>query len=245
MTQRLSKIIAIERGVSQKTTKALTQLHRVNEQATLFEGFTRTYNPKDTDGEKFPDEVKRVQVRVSDQLRELRDLMTDVMDVEACRDWGNTVAKADVEVEGVTLLKDVPVTYLLGLERKIASIRTFVAGLPVLDDAYDWQRNESTSVYSTGATTSIKTKKVQRPLVLIPPTKEHQGKAEIITDDVVIGQWTSTRTSGAMPKDEQQRLLQRLEVLERAVKSAREEGNSKEITDVPKIGQKIFDYLFA
>jgi hypothetical protein len=63
------------------------------------------------------------------------------LDLAATQDFANTEAKASVVVDGQTILTDVPVPYLLFLEKQLQDVKTFVLSLPVLSIDKDWQRN--------------------------------------------------------------------------------------------------------
>lgn len=87
-----------------------------------------------------------------------------------------------------------------------------------------------------------KTKKVQKALTLVAPTKEHPGQAQVITDDVVVGHWRQVKMSGAMPLPAKQSLVEKVERLQKAVKFAREQAN---MGDAPEqhVGSAVFEWL--
>ena len=58
------------------------------------------------------------------------------------------------------------------------------------------------------------------------------------------GTWTLTKCSGAVPASRVSVLLDRIDTLAVAVKQAREEANSVDVTDV-HIGKTVLDHLFA
>ncbi|WP_443732109.1 DUF7873 family protein [Streptantibioticus silvisoli] len=60
------------------------------------------------------------------------------------KERANRAARADVTVEGRTILADVPVTWLLFLEKRLTDLRTFVKKPPVLDAAGSWSPDPST-----------------------------------------------------------------------------------------------------
>lgn len=243
---KLNQIIAIEKGVKGRQQKILTRLHRLSGQPALFSGLTKIYTPKDEEnGERFPDERQRVQTRVEEVLAEAGDILTELFDVEATKDFGNCVAKADVVLDdGTTLVEDVPTTYLLFLEKQLNDIHTFVSELPELDEAYHWERDPETGLRRTSPLETVKTRKVQRPLVLYPATDKHPAQTQLITEDEVIGTWETTRLSGAVSASRKKELLGRVVRLQKAVKTAREEANNTEI-ERKEVGRSIINYLFG
>ena len=104
----------------------------------LLAGIARTYRPKDEEGETFPPESTRVQIKANDIIRQTTEALTKLFDATAAKDWTNCQAKADVVVDGQTLLEQVPATYLLFLEKQLVDLHTFVKKLPVLDASETW-----------------------------------------------------------------------------------------------------------
>src|SRR5690606_717028 len=159
------------------------------------------------------------------------------------KDWANTQARADVVVDGEVLLEQVPATYLLFLEKQLAELAVFVKRIPILDPAEEWHRDEAAGLFKTPPTTAIRTKKVQRPIVLYQATKEHPAQTQLISEDVVVGTWLTIKHSGALPAARKQTLLERIERLIDAVKFARERANG---VPAPRreVGERLFEYLF-
>jgi len=240
---KLNQIIAVEKGVKSKSVQELAQANQTLQKLPALSGISRTYQPKDEDGEQFPPESTRVQVKAEEVLRQVAAALTRLFDVTATKDWTNCIAKADVVVEGRTLLRDVPVTYLLFLEKQLKELQAFVRQLPVLDAAESWTYDASTDVWRTEPVRTVKTKKVPRNHVKAEATEHHPAQVEVYYEDVPVGYWTTVKFSGALPAKRVNELLDRLEKLQDAVKFAREEANGTEVAD-QRVGQVIFDYLF-
>lgn len=240
----LNQIIAVCNGKKTQTEKSLTTVYHKLQKAELLTGIARTYQPKDEDGDKLPSESKKVQVRVSEALKEAEVALTDLFDVFATQEVANSQAKADVVVEGETILNDVPVTFLLFLEKKLVDVHTLVEKLPTLDPGEDWKLDPNQDCYSTNPKQSVKTKKIPRNHIKYEATKEHPAQVELFHEDVITGTWTTTNYSGAIPEQRKKELLQRVKLFQEAVKFAREKANSREV-DQEKVGSRIFGYLFA
>lgn len=103
-----------------------------------------------------------MQVEAEDVLREMSASLTRLSDVTATKDWANCTARADVTVDGRTVVADVPVSYLLFLEKQLTDLHTFVKKLPVLDAAESWSLDPSTDSWKTDPVRTIRTKKVPR-----------------------------------------------------------------------------------
>lgn len=242
---KLNQIIAIEKGIKSSAYGALTELNKAAQKPDLFNGFSKTYRKKDEDGEELPPEGKRVQYTSGEVLRAAERALTDLVDVTARKDWTNCVAKADVVVDGKTLIASAPVSFLLFMEKQLTDLRTLVGNLPVLDVAEDWKSDPNSGLYRTEPTETHRTKKMQKPIVLYAATTEHPAQTQLITEDVIAGWWVLTRQSGAMPKPEKQKLQDRIDKLIQAIKQAREAANMFDETDAPAIGAPVFGYLLG
>jgi len=241
---KLNQLIAVEKGVKAKSHQDLTAAHHGLQKPALLAGISRTYQPKDEEGEQLPPESTRVQVKSEDVLRDTAATLTRLFDVTATKDWSNCAARADVTVEGRTLLRDVPVAYLLFLEKQLADLGAFVRKLPVLDAAESWSVDPSTDSWKTEQVRTVRTKKVPRNHVKAEATDKHPAQVEVYYEDIPVGYWTTVKFSGALPARRVNELLDRVEKLQQAVKFAREEANGIEVTD-QKVGDVVFGYLFG
>lgn len=242
---KLNQIIAIEKGIKSRVYGEVTDLHKAVQKQDLFSGFVKNYEPKEDGDEGLPSERKRVQYEVNDVLRSVERLNTELFDVTARKDWTNCDAKADVVVDGKTIIEQAPVSYLLFLEKHLTDMRTFVGCLPVLDDGEAWTKDPNSGLFKTDTVSQHRTKKVQKPIVLYPATEQHPAQTQLITEDVIAGFWRQVKHSGAMPKPEKEMLATRVEKLLQAVKHAREEANTRDETMAPSVGSAVFSYLMA
>ncbi len=240
---KLNQIIAVEKGVKSRSLQELTEAHHAVQKPALLSGIARTYQAKDEEGEQLPPESTKVQVRTEETLREVAATLTRLFDVTATKDATNCIAKADVVVDDETLLADVPVSYLLFLEKQLTDLHTFVKKLPVLDAAESWSFSDSTDCWSTEPVRTLRTKKVPRNHVKADATEKHPAQVEVYYEDITIGYWTTVKFSGALPAKRVSELLERVEKLQNAVRFAREEANGTQAVD-RKVGDKVFGYLF-
>lgn len=241
---KLNQIVAVENGEKTRVLNEETALHREVQKLPLLSGISRTYAKKDDDGDDLPAESTRVQVNAEDVLEKLGKTLTNLFDITLTKEVANTKASADVVVDGKTILKNVPVTYLLFLEKKLVNLRTFVSKLPVLDPAQSWSKDPNTGVWATAPTQTTKTKKVLRNHVKAEATDKHPAQVELFHEDVIVGTWTKVEYSGAVPQTRVAELTERVDALAKAVKFAREEANNTDVDDA-KAGKAVFDYLFA
>ena len=241
---KLNQIIAVEKGVKASSQSELTKQHHTLQKSVLLSGLSRTYQPKDEEGEVLPPESTRVQVKADEVLAHTAEVMTRLFDLTATKDWANGTAVADVTLDGTVLLRDVPVTYLLFLEKRLIDIHTLVSKLPLLDSADAWEYDQSSDSWRTEPTRTLRTKKVPRNHVKAEATEHHPAQVEMYFEDVPVGTWTTVKVSGALPAQRVNELRTRVEKLQDAVRSARETANEVEVVD-QAVGKKVFDYLFA
>ena len=240
---KLNQIIAIEKSIKSQTMRELTDAHQMLQKPALLSGIARTYRPLDDEGEQYPPESTRVQVKTEEVIEQTTEILTKLFDITATKDWANGDARADIVVDGETIVENVPVTYLLFLEKQLTDLHTFIKKLPVLDASEIWAFDESQDVWATEPIQTTKTKKIPRNHVKAEATVEHPAQVEVYYEDVIVGYWRTVKYSGAMPATRVSTLLNRVRALQEAVKFAREEANSLEV-DNQTVGEKVFDYLF-
>jgi len=241
---RLNQIIAVEKGIKSRSFQDLTEAHHALQKTALLSGISRTYRSKDEEGEQFPPESNRVQVKAEEIIRKTIEILSRLFDVTATKDWANCKASADVVVDGKVLLSKVPASYLLFLEKQLVDMHTFIKKLPVLDASEDWKMDPSADCWATEPTQTIKTKKVPRNHVKAEATEKHPAQVEVYYEDIIIGYWRTVKFSGALPAQRVNELLNRVEKLQQAVKFAREEANNLEVEE-QKLGEAIFKYIFG
>jgi hypothetical protein len=241
---RLNQIIAIEKGIKSQSMRELTDIHQGLQKTSQLSGISRTYRPKDEEGEQLPPESTKVQIRAEEMIRQMVNIMTKLFDVTATKDWANGQATANVIVDGKILLEKVPITYLLFLEKQLTDMNTFIRKLPVLDASETWTFDASTDSWATEPIQTVKTKKIPRNHVKAEATEQHPAQVEVYYEDVIVGYWRTVKYSGALPAARINELMKRIEKLQQAVKFAREEANNLDVNE-QKIGDKVFDYLFG
>lgn len=243
---KLNAIIAIEKTAKSEGDKALTKAYQDVQKTPLLSGISRNYQPRDEEGDQLPSENEKVQINVEGVLDEIAKRLGRAMDVTFTKESANMGATADVVVDGTTLLADVPVTYLLQLEKKLVDIKTFVSKLPTLDPSIDWHEDASQEdgVWVSDEVKTTRTKKIPRNHVRAEATDKHPAQVDVYYEDVIVGDWSTKKFSGAVPAKRRAELLDRVNVLTDAVKTARETANSVEVTD-RKAGDAIFGFLFA
>lgn len=241
---KLNQIIAVVNGKKTRNLAALTGIYQKLEKKELFDGFNRKYLPSDETGEVFPTENKVVQMSTSEVIADVRKILTDSFDCVLTQECGNTVAKANIVVNGNVIASDVPVTYLLYLEKQLIDVKNVVNKIPVLSNSETWSYDSNKNLYVTNEVKTNKTKKVKKVLIKYAATVEHPAQTETYDDDTKIGEWVTVQFSGAMPAKEKGQTLERIEALIEGVKQAREEANNIKIVS-QKIADELFNFVFT
>lgn len=241
---KLNQVLAIEKGIKTRVYAEFTELHQATQKPALMNGFQKSYQPRDEEGETYPSEAQKVQHNAAEVLERVGHSLAELFDITATKDYANCTARADVIIDGKAIVKDVPAVYLLFLEKQLSDLHTFVGKMAELDPGSDWSTDPSTGLYKTEAATTQRTKKIQRPITLYEATKEHPAQTQLITEDVIAGQWSTIKYSGAIAPPRKKQLLARIEKLSNAVKFAREQANAAEAPD-KKLGKEVFEFLFG
>lgn len=240
---KLNQVIAIISGKKTQTQKTLTDIYHNFQKPTLFDGISRTYEPLDEDGETQPPEKKLVQYKVYNALSEAKAAWTALFDIAATQDFANCLAKSDIVVDGVVVAKDVPVTYLLFLEKQLIDVQTLISKLPSLDPVENWTYDNKVDCWVSEQHKTNKSKKVMRNHVKAEATTQHPAQVETYTEDVKIGEWSAIKYSGAIPVAEQNWYLGKISKLIEGVKFAREAANNTEVLPI-EIGKNVLSYIF-
>lgn len=241
---QLHQIIALEKGIKSRTTAEFASAQQSLARAELLSGVSRTYQAKEDGGEQLPPESKRVQIRATDVLADVKASLTRLFDVTLTKDATNSAATASIVVNGQTLAEDVPVTFLLVLEKRLAELLDFVKRLPVLDAADVWAYDAATDAWATDPVRTVRPQKLPRNHVLADATAQHPAQVQVYMEDVPIGYWTTVKYSGALPQARVRELRERVTTLADAVKMAREQANTATVED-RAIGNQIFGYVFG
>jgi len=243
---RINQLIALERGRQDRVTAQLARHELSLRNPARLLGQTRRYERVVDDSPELPTDTTTVQVRVTDELENLKGALVGLFDVTATKARANCDARVDVTLEGQDepILMDVPVSYLLFLENQLAELRKLVRELPVLDPAERWTWDEASNAWVTAETVTLKPQKVLKSMITAPATDKFPAQVHVYSEDVPVGRWHTTKFSGALEATRVRELTDRIEKLLEAVKRAREEANSREVSWVES-GGPLLDYILA
>jgi hypothetical protein len=189
-------------------------------------------------------EVKEMQTTVFEKLEYLVRPNVRHLDTYLRKESGNQHAVADIVVDDVTIASGVPGNVLLGLETKLAELRTVYEAAPTLPPGPVWEADTSTKAFGVHRSRfpelRSRTRKTIRAVELSPATPQHPAQVQAVPEDVPIARITQETWSGMLSSLEKSLLLERIDKLIRACKRGRQRANG---VDAPE--KKIGDALFA
>lgn len=188
-----------------------------------------------------------LQTTVYKELAWIGEKLSSAIDAAHHIDLANAAAKADVVLEnGTTLLKDVPATSLLQLEKRIKEIQELIIAIPTLDPAkgYEPDKDRGAGIFKARDVEKPRTEKQFEFIVMVAPTDKHPAQVKELMVDRPIGVTLQQEWSSLITVAEKGDMIDRVESLMRSVKKARSRANEQEI-DVRenRIAGKILDYI--
>lgn len=193
-------------------------------------------------------EQSDIQTTVRKEVEWLAAIIAKSIDASYAIDIANTQAKADIVLETDDVIaKDVPATALLQLEKRVKELQEFVQSIPTLDPTKGFiaDTNREPGIYVAREVVKDSTKKVEEFPIIVPATKEHPAQVAKVTVDVKVGIIREQERSSLITPATKALLLDRADMLFRAVTKARARANEQEIdAKTNKIGKKLLDYVF-
>jgi hypothetical protein len=242
------EILAVERDrATAAETLSTESMNTFSKKPHLFRGKVQdvTYLNAEREGEN-THASETVSDTVQGNLDYLKEFLGKHWDTFLAKEMGNTVAFADVVLDGVTIVTHVPSTWLLGMEARLARFRAVLLAIPTLDPALHWEADpaQGRGIFRAETPVRFKTEKTKDFKVIVPPTDKHPAQvAEVITDNTV-ARIEETAFSGMVTPVRKAELITRLDALIGAVQQARQRANDV-VLDERKVSPDIFGYLFA
>lgn len=241
---KLHQLLAFEKDARKRAQTEMTEVHRASGEEKLLQGVTKRYQPVEEGGTQYPPERSPVNLRHQDAIKRFRAAWCEESDIVARKDFANVHALADIVVDGEVLLRGVPATHLLFIEKHLEHARTFLTKLVELQVGAEWLYDETLGMHKTTERMTQRTEKTQEPIVLYDATEKHPAQTQLITRDTVVGHWFTTFYSGGITADKKRELLTRVAKLSDAVKEARERANSVEV-GTEASGAALMDFIFG
>src|SRR5271156_2161174 len=246
---KLHELLAVEKNMENQSAKTRTELSKTfTDKRHLFSMKVVTFKPNADGSTAVTESQSDIQTTVTKEMEWLSGILAKSMDASYQIDLANTLAKADVVTEdGHTLATGLPATALLRLEHRMQEIHDLIVAIPTLDPAKGFQpdADKGAGFFKAREVAKSRTKKVFAPVVIVPATKEHPAQVEKLFEDVPTGtvveqEWSSLITPAAKSE-----LLDRCDILTRAIKKARSRANEQEVNvREDKVGSALLKYVF-
>jgi hypothetical protein len=194
-------------------------------------------------GRQEPPDKQKVRLNTEALLAEAQEKLGQFFDASATRDWANTGARADVVLDGETILPDVPTTFLLFLERRLTELLADIRKMPTQNPAQDWHPSTTPGIWRTEPVKRATTRKDVEFRTVSPAEGMRPAQYEAVPYDVPSGEWTRVELTSAMTARQSAAIQANLTRLAEAVKMARIHANRVEAPDV-HVGRAIFDRIF-
>ncbi len=246
---KLHELLAVEGSLEQQANKVRTDLANTFEKKRhLFEEKRVIFKPSVETEHETVEVQSDIQSTVRQELNWISNHIIKAFDASYQVAEANTKARANVILDDDTetiLLKDVPATALLELEKRIAEIHTLINSIPTLDPAKGFSLDTArTNIYKAREVVKIRTKKTNEVIVKYAATVEHPAQTELVPIDKPIGLIKEQESSGLITPSEKSILINRVEILGRAVRKARSRANEVEVDSSKKIGKVLVGYIF-
>lgn len=230
---KLHELLAVEDTVVAASEKLIAETNeKFNKHTEFFTGAVRTLSRlKDSAEDKAIEaaarRVKELPTDVPDTLLYIFPYIEKALDLKLSKHLTNQKAAADIEMDGQAVAKNIPVDFLLDLEKAIPRWRQMYAAMPTLDPSRKWSV-ERAGTWKSEAPTTAQTEKIMYPVEMSPATNQHPAQVKEATKDIVVGTFHQTDFSGAATSQQKADVLALCDRLLAAVKQARMRANSVE-----------------
>jgi hypothetical protein len=248
---KLHEILAAEKTVVSNTTAILAETLTKFGKEHYFNGQIKSLKMlEETPANLKLEEAARVDEPVKTTVRETLDYALGIFvngeKLQLQKNATNRKAGANVEFRGRTLLTDLPVDQLLGLEARLVKVRELFLAMPTLDASKPWIADPNLGLFVAPSENTVKTEKTMTYLIAAPATDKHPAQVKEVTKDNVVGMFSIARRSGAATAVQKAEAIQTIDELIVAVKQARMRANEAEV-DVAFANQMqgLFDVLMA
>lgn len=242
----LHELLAVEADLDGAHKKILdeTRLTFVKK-ADHFMGQHRKLEMFVEDGITYPEEFKKIDTTVQAKLDHMQKTEVRYFDALLQKEATNQKATADLIVDGIVIVTDLPATFLLGMETRMKHLRVAYENIPTLAPGIEWEvdASQGDNIYkTTKPQEKLKTESVIEAVVLYEATKEHPAQIKEVSNVKTVGKYSLTAWSGMITPAEKSILLGRIDKLIRAFKKARQRANTTPV-DVRTIGENLFSFI--
>lgn len=229
-----------------QAAKLLQEATRTFQKGEMFDGYQKTYTPKEEGGDLVAGESKEIVTTVDEKLRYVLPFLSDAIDIQLSREASNASGKlvAPLTVEGREF-GTFSSQELLQLEKNVRELRNMADLLPTLDMAKAWvtNDNEHTGTFSCPDTKTYRYVERMTPVVLYPHTDKHPAQVEKVMDRVQVGEYSTRLLSGRITPERKAHIIARLDAVLVAIGVARAQANGNVATNI-SFGDELLNFVF-
>lgn len=246
---QLHELLAVEGDIEGIAKKIIEETVKVfSDKPALFIGFNRhleMFAEDDSENHQGIEDHQEITETVSNKLDYMSDHVKRYFDSLLQKELTNQTAKADLIVDGLIIAKDLPATFLLGLESRLKNLRRVYEAIPTLAPGIKWLPDETKGQNIWAADRPeerYKTAKAFKSQVLVEATEHHPAQVEKWEETVNVGKYVNKRWCGMLSPAQKSMMLARIDKLIRAVKKGRQRANKAEV-EVRNIGAELFAFI--
>lgn len=248
MNTKLHELLAVQgnlEGQSKKVIGDLTQTF--HKKRHHFEEKKVVFTPNAEGEQAVTESQSDIQTTVTKELDWVTAHLTKSLNAAYQVAEANTQARADIVLDnGTVVAAGVPATALLELEKRVSEITDLLKNVPTLDPAKGFQPDPARGegYFQARAVTKGRTKKVNKPIVLYDATDKHPAQTQMVSEDVEVGKIQEQEWSSLLTPARKSELINKAEILGRAVRQARSRANEQEVDKTKKIADSLLGVIF-
>jgi hypothetical protein len=243
---KLHEILAVEQSLEKAAKKLAEESKKTFNKENLFKGHTRRLEYFDENNARLnTTENVKLETTVDENLDYVMQPLAKHWDAVYQKDQTNQQAKADILIGNDVLAKDIPATFLLGLESKLGKLRELYEAIPTLPPGIKWKQddNQRQGVFiAEDDIVQFKSEKDIEFKVAYEATKEHPAQVKELQKTINIGKYTTTHWCAMLTPLNKANRLAKIDELLNAVKKARQRANNTQIVD-GHIGITLLNYI--
>jgi hypothetical protein len=246
---RLHEVLAVESDLEGTAKKLIAEASSTfSKKSEHFMGYHKRlmmFDEKRRNEESGSEEHKEIVETVVGKLSYVEKSCIRWIDALLQKESANQEAKADLVVDGETIIEDVPATWLLGMESRLKLIREMYANIPTLAPGVSWveDKNKGKHIFKSEHTeVKDKTEQVVQHQVIVPATKEHPAQVSTWQGNKKVGVFELDKWTGMVSPATKSNYLERIDKLIRGCKKARQRANQVEVKKLA-VAKKIFEYI--
>lgn len=245
---KLHELLAVEGDLDGTYKKVLEEAKNTfAKKPAHFFGRHKKLEMFDENAPEAPDEFQEMVTTVHDKLGYVASHVVRYLDAVLQKEKTNQMATGDIVVDGTVIAKDLPATFLLGLETRLKAVRAMYEAAPTLPPGMKWEKDSNRGEHvfvMANPEEKFKTAKTFKHKVLYEATDKHPAQIEKWEEVENVGKYITETWSGMISTAGKSSLLGRIDKLIRAVKKARQRANTEEVVEI-SIGKELIDFIHA